>query len=110
MLPRVRPSFVVSSSVAAWIVGRSGRTVNELRSKSGANLEVARTGGPLRIVEVRGSRSERRKAVELLLSTMEELPAGAPRQTQLLAPVSAVVDLSHVAGEVEVEHLGPEGP
>ena len=102
--------FVVSSSVAAWVVGRSGRTVTELRAKSGCHLEVARTGGPLRLVEVRGGQVERRKAIELLLDTMEELPQGAPKLTQLLVPVSAVVDLSQVAGQVEVEHLGPEGP
>ncbi|CAE7453536.1 Khsrp, partial [Symbiodinium sp. CCMP2456] len=35
--------FVVSASAAAWIVGRSGRTVSEIRTKSGAAVEVARS-------------------------------------------------------------------
>jgi len=104
--------FVVSSSVAAWVVGRSGRTVSELRSKSGASLEVGRTGGPLRLVEIRGTKSERQKAVELLLETIEELPAGPPRETQLLAPPSAVLEISRLQqtnARVQVEKLGPEG-
>ncbi|CAK9051287.1 unnamed protein product [Durusdinium trenchii] len=105
--------FVVSSSAAAWVVGKAGRTVNELRAKSGASLEVARTGGPLRIIEIRGSSSERRKAVELLLDTIQELPASPPRETQLLAPPSAVLEMSRLQhktnARVQVEKLGPEG-
>ncbi|CAJ1331313.1 unnamed protein product [Effrenium voratum] len=64
-------------------------SVSEIRSKSGAAVEVARTGGPLRLVELRGGARERRKAVQLLLDTIEELPAGPPREIQLLAPPSA---------------------
>eukprot|EP00435_Cladocopium_sp_Y103_P070308 s532_g35.t1 len=105
--------FVVSSSAAAWVVGRAGRTVSELRAKSGASLEVARNGGPLRLVEVRGNKTERRKAVELLLDTIEELPAGPPRETQLLAPPNAVLEISRLQrstnARVQVENLGPEG-
>lgn len=105
--------FVVSSSAAAWVVGRAGRTVSELRAKSGASLEVARNGGPLRLVEVRGNKAERQKAVELLLDTIEELPAGAPRETQLLAPPNAVLEISRLqrstSARVQVENLGPEG-
>ncbi|CAE7456001.1 KHSRP [Symbiodinium microadriaticum] len=108
--------FVVSASAAAWIVGRSGRTVSEIRTKSGAAVEVARNGGPLRLVELRGEADQRKSAVELLLETVEELPAGAPRETQLLAPPGCGVEEGHLStiradtgAQIKIEQLGAEG-
>eukprot|EP00927_Polykrikos_kofoidii_P035057 TRINITY_DN29634_c0_g1_i1.p1 TRINITY_DN29634_c0_g1~~TRINITY_DN29634_c0_g1_i1.p1 ORF type:complete len:667 (+),score=133.02 TRINITY_DN29634_c0_g1_i1:231-2231(+) len=102
--PAIR--FVVSEPVAAWIVGKGGRSVAELRAKSCADIEVARDGGATRIVEIRGPRDARKKAIELFLQAVETFPPnthGAPTQAgeaKLLVPVVVVDVIAAAVSEI----------
>lgn len=96
MSSRVRQSeigapvyFIVSAPLAAWVVGRGGRIISEIRSKSGASVEVARSGGSSRLIDIRGSLEARAAAIELLLETMDLFPEGAPQLLRMLVPNEA---------------------
>lgn len=80
--------LVVTSKIAAWIVGRGGRSIAEVRSKSGASVEVPRSGGAARLVEIDGTRETQDAAIELLIGLIETFPEGAPGEVRFLVPPS----------------------
>lgn len=100
--PAVR--LVVSARMAAWIVGRGGRTVASIRSGSGADVEVARSGGAARVVEVRGGPAARDKALGLLFEAMQSFPEGAPSELRL-APGAIAVATLLADGAAELQQL-----
>lgn len=80
--------FAVTAAEAAWVVGRKGQSINQLRSQTQANIEVSNSG--CRTVEVDGEEEQVMLAIELLLQQIFALPDGAPeRVTVVLPPNSA---------------------
>lgn len=114
--------FAVGSSVAAWIVGRRGKALSDLRNNSGAEIEVSRQSGPYSVVEIGGLQEARFSALKLLLKQVEDLPNGAPAETRMLIPQGAVGYLIGRGGqairelrresgaEMDMVRDGPPGP
>lgn len=96
--------FVVSAPLAAWIVGKRGRSIESIRSGSGAFVEVGRSGGTSRLVEVRGSDSQREAAARLLGETIIAFPEGAPAELRLVLP-APVVKLILVSGSSVIQEI-----
>lgn len=95
--------MLVNPSVAAWVVGRRGQTIQELRSKSGADVDIVRTGGSERIVELFGPHDARMTAIGMLLETIEALPDGAPEQVEILVPAAAMGHIDGRIAEIQTE-------
>lgn len=109
--------FIVDAAVAAWVVGKRGRMIEELRSKSGASIEVAKQGGATRFVELRGPQEQLMVAIDLLLECVNGFPAGGPRETRIAVPPAmsdaAIVqalrtscELSGVAADLDASDNG----
>lgn len=87
--------IIVDAPVAAWIVGKQGRMIQELRTKSGASIEVDKHGGATRLVELGGTPKVRAIAIELVLECINGFPAGAPRDLRMrVPPAISVTDIS----------------
>ncbi|CAJ1359379.1 unnamed protein product [Effrenium voratum] len=77
--------FAVAPAVAAWVVGRRGQSITDLRSRSGAKIEVSKEGSP-RVIEIHGSAEAVSSAIELLLEQASMLPDGGPEVVRMVLP------------------------
>eukprot|EP00419_Tripos_fusus_P003029 CAMPEP_0172675038 /NCGR_PEP_ID=MMETSP1074-20121228/13056_1 /TAXON_ID=2916 /ORGANISM="Ceratium fusus, Strain PA161109" /LENGTH=598 /DNA_ID=CAMNT_0013492485 /DNA_START=42 /DNA_END=1838 /DNA_ORIENTATION=+ len=81
--------FVVSAQVAAWIVGKGGRSLVELQEASGAFVDIPRSDGPTRFVIIAGPPEAVVAAIHLLLDLVSGYPGAAMQETQIFVPAGA---------------------
>jgi len=86
--PRVTVKLLVSNNMAGSIIGRSGKTVNELQSKSSAKIRLSQSGDYFpgttdRICLIHGSLANVKKGVALVLGKLYELQLELLVETQL---------------------------
>ena len=76
--------FLVTAAEAAWVVGRKGQSIKQLRSETQASIEVSNAS--CRTVDLDGEEQQVMMAIELLLQQIYALPDGAPERITLLLP------------------------
>jgi len=80
---------VVIPEVAAWVVGKGGRSLIELQEASGASVDIPRSDGPTRFVILAGTLEAITKAIHLLLDLVDGYPGVAMQETQMFVPAGA---------------------
>jgi len=81
--------FVVSAEVAAWLVGKGGRSLAELQETSGASVDIPGSDGPTRFVILAGTPEAVSAAIHLLLDLVDGHLGAAMQETQMFVPAGA---------------------
>lgn len=78
--------FAVPASVAAWVVGRKGQSIINLRNRSRARIEVSNDVSAYRMIEIQADQDAVMLGIELLLEQISLLPDGSPEFVRIVLP------------------------
>ena len=78
--------FAVPASVAAWVVGRKGQSIINLRNRSRARIDVSNDVSAYRMIEIQADQDAVMLGIELLLEQISLLPDGSPEFVRIVLP------------------------
>ncbi|CAK9012386.1 unnamed protein product [Durusdinium trenchii] len=91
--------FAVSAGVAAWVVGKKGQSITNLRSRSKAKIEVSNDGSAYRAIDINADEDAVMLAIELLLEQVSKLPDGCPEFVRIVLPPNSAGYIIGKGGE-----------
>ena len=91
--------FAVTSGVAAWVVGKKGQSISNLRNQSKAMIEVSNDVSAYRVINVDGRQDAVMLAIELLLEQINKIPDGSPDSVKIVLPPNSAGYIIGKGGE-----------